>query len=285
MAERDCWAEWVASMRPGRESEEPDHPHWRWRDRVLDAAEPLAGRTLLDVGCGDGLVAFGALTRGAGRVVFSDVSGSLLDTCRERACRDGVLERCSFVAASADDLRAVEDSSVDVVTTRSVLIYVADKARAIGEFARVLRPGGRISLFEPINRFSRRGASTWMGYDLAAVHAIAAKLRAVYEEIQPPASDPMLDFDERDLLAFAECAGFSSIRLQLEAEIRPSEPAEWEPFATRAANPRIPSLSEAMGATLTDAERDEFVAHLRPLVEEGRGTSRTALAFLLATKP
>jgi arsenite methyltransferase len=44
------------------------------------------------------------------------------------------------------------------LTTRSVLIYVADKAGAFREFHRVLRPGGRISLFEPINRY---GLDAW----------------------------------------------------------------------------------------------------------------------------
>jgi len=34
----------------------------------------------------------------------------------------------------------------------------------------------------------------------------------------------MLDFDERDLIAFAEQIGFHPIRLDLEAEIRPSDP-------------------------------------------------------------
>ena len=43
---------------------------------------------------------------------------------------------------------------MDIVTTRSVLIYVEDKRRAFEEFFRVLKPGGRISLFEPINRFN-----------------------------------------------------------------------------------------------------------------------------------
>jgi ubiquinone/menaquinone biosynthesis C-methylase UbiE len=38
----------------------------------------------------------------------------------------------------------VADGSVDVVTTRSVLIYVAEKAQAFAAFARVLRPQGRI---------------------------------------------------------------------------------------------------------------------------------------------
>ena len=54
--------------------------------------------------------------------------------------------------AGAEDLTGIADASVDVLTTRSVLIYVAEKQHALAAFARVLRPHGRISLFEPINR-------------------------------------------------------------------------------------------------------------------------------------
>lgn len=61
--------------------------------------------------------------------------------------------RCRFVRAPADDLAALAPGSVDVVTTSSVLIYVQAKQQALHEFFRVLRPGGWLSLFEPINRF------------------------------------------------------------------------------------------------------------------------------------
>jgi len=86
-----------------------------------------------------------------GRVIFSDISQSLLDHCRAAANAEGLLDRCRFVLAPADQLAAVADASVDAVTTRSVLIYVKDKAQAMREFFRVLRPGGRASLFEPFN--------------------------------------------------------------------------------------------------------------------------------------
>ena len=279
---KDCWADWVGRMRP--EIQDADHPHWRWRDLVLAAAEPIAGETVLDVGCGEGLLALGALDLGAREVIFSDVSQDLLEFCRENAASLGVSDRCRFVHASADDLGAIDDGSVDVVTTRSVLIYVADKAKAFHEFARVLRPGGRISLFEPINRFARRVADTWMGYDLSSVSDVAANLLAVYESIQPPDSDPMLDFDERDLLDQAEHAGFTSIRLRLEAEIVPQAPRSWDVFVNSAGNPRIPTLAEAMASALTSEERERFSAHLRPLVEEGRGVSRAAVAYLSAER-
>ena len=88
-----------------------------------------------------------------GTVIFSDISADLLAYCRSTAGKKGVLERCVFLRASADDLTEIGDNEVNVVTVRSVLIYVERKRRAFAEFFRVLRPDGRLSLFEPINRF------------------------------------------------------------------------------------------------------------------------------------
>jgi arsenite methyltransferase len=125
----------------------------------------------------------------------------------------------------------------------------------------------------------------WAGFDLSPIPEIREKIRAVYDAIQPPDADPMLDFDERDLVALAEESGFHPIHLQLEAEIRSSEPTEWEAFISRAGNPRIPTIAEAMNQALSVEEREQLVAHLRPLVEEGRGTWCMALTFLHAIKP
>lgn len=285
---RDRWADWLAERRFGGDPETRrrflDELAAR-RDRVLDLARLAEGETLLDVGCGEGLIAFGALERGAGRVIFSDVSTDLLDVCRRAATELGVVDRCLFVEASADDLSAIENTSVDVVTTRSVLIYVRDKRAALADFARVLRPGGRMSLFEPINRFALRAADTWAGYDLAPLGDIGSKLRAVYEAIQPRDSDPMLDFDERDLVRLAEEAGFFPIRLFLEAEIRRSVPRAWGGFMNSSGNPNIPTLAEAMEQALTPAERQRLTRHLRPLVEQGLGEWRLASAHLVGEKP
>ena len=284
---RDCWADWLAERRHGGDPDvrrKLDDELAKRRDKVLDGGGLRRGETLLDVGCGEGLIAFGALARGAGEVVFSDVSQDLLDLCRSTAAQLGVAPRCRFVLAPADAL-PVDDASVDVVTTRSVLIYVADKAAAFREFHRALRPGGRVSLFEPINRFAARDGKTWAGYSFEEIPAIYAKLRAVYSAIQPVDSDPMLDFDERDLIRMAEEAGFHPIELELVAEVRSVEPRSWDGFVRMSGNPRIPTLGEAMEQALAPAERYALERHLRPLVEEGRGTWRMASAYLRATKP
>jgi arsenite methyltransferase len=284
---RDCWADWLAERRHGGDPvvrRKLDDELAKRRDKVLDGARLRPGETLLDVGCGEGLIAFGALARGAGEVVFSDVSQDLLDLCRSTAEKLGVAPRCRFVRAPADAL-PVDDASVDVVTTRSVLIYVADKAAAFREFHRVLRPGGRVSLFEPINRFAAHDGKTWAGYSFEEIPAIYAKLRDVYSAIQPLDSDPMLDFDERDLIRLAEDAGFHPIELELLAEVRPVEPRSWDSFVRMSGNPRIPTLGEAMEQALAPAECDALERHLRPLVEEGRGTWRMASAYLRAERP
>jgi arsenite methyltransferase len=287
-AKKDCWAEWLAERRFGGDPEVRERfavTLRAKRDRVLDGAEVTEGMDLLDVGCGEGMIGFGALERGAGAVVFSDISQDLLDFCEEAARDLRVQDRSRFVRASADELVGIADGSVDAVTTRSVLIYVEDKASAFSEFARVLRPGGRISLLEPINRFARTKADTWAGYDLSAIPDISTKIRAVYEELQPPDTDPMLEFDERDLIALAERAGFFPIRLTLEAEIVPVDPRTWDGFLNQAGNPRIPTIGEVIADTLSAEERDSFEADVRPLVEGGQGTWRMAEAHLVAVKP
>ena len=151
--------------------------------KVIVNAALAPGDTVLDVGCGDGLIAFAAAEAvgPTGKVIFSDVSSDLLDRCRELAAQRGLLDRCRFVQAPASGLLGIDDEAVDAVTLRSVLIYEPDKATALAEFHRVLRPGGRLSLFEPINRYSR----PFGGYEFGPVTELLAKIRQIYETIQP----------------------------------------------------------------------------------------------------
>lgn len=97
---------------------------------------------MLDVGAGDGLIAFGALelVGSSGRVIFSDVSGPLLDHCRTLAEEAGVARRCQFVLAGAEDLSRIEAASVDAVTTRSVLIERAFATQERQQLEAYLRP-------------------------------------------------------------------------------------------------------------------------------------------------
>ncbi len=290
-AAQDMWARWLLYRRFGgdesRMQKTLTDTLYPIRDRLLDGAELREGDTVLDVGCGDGLIAFGVVERlQSGTVIFSDISQDLLDHSSDVATKAGVADRCRFVSASADDLSPIADESVNVVTTRSVLIYVSDKLRAFREFFRVLAPGGRIAVFEPINRFSwPESPNRFLGYDVTPVIDIAEKVRRLYREIQPPETDPMTDFDEGDLLSIAEDSGFVDIRLDLRKEIKSSGgTGDWVVFLRTAGNPKIPTLEEALDATLTSQEAERFRDYLRPLEEAKKGVRPSASAYLWASK-
>ena len=79
----DRWARWLLDVRHGgdvafRERMLTDRLY-PWRDEILGNARLQPGGTLLDVGTGDGLIAFGALDRlgPAGHVIFSGISADL----------------------------------------------------------------------------------------------------------------------------------------------------------------------------------------------------------------
>jgi arsenite methyltransferase len=285
----DLWADWICARRDG------GSPAGRERtlallgpirDQVLAGAAIGSGDVLVDVGCGDGMIGLTALEHvgPTGRVVFVDVSVPLLDACRGEVARRGLEDRAAFVEASAEDLEPLPDAAADAVTTRSVLIYVADKARAFDAFRRVLRPGGRISVWEPINAygFPEPGARI-SGFDFAPVAALAAKVKQVYIRHQPPEQSTMLNFDERDLLAWAEAAGFVDLHLKFEIEDRAPEPApDWEAFLDSSPNPLAPTWREAVAEALDTDEARVFLSHLRPLAEAGAGRWRHAVAHLVA---
>jgi arsenite methyltransferase len=286
---RDRWAEWSLERRFGGDrsaAKEMLAGLRPVRDRVLDRAELREGETLLDVGCGDGLIAFGALERGAGRVIFSDVSQDLLDVSRELSAGD---PRAEFVGAAAENLGAIADASVDVVTMRSVLVYVADKARAFAEFLRVLKPGGRLSAFEPINRFAypeRDGL--WLGIETGELWPLARRVRARFEAMAGDAR-PMLEFDERDLLELAHAAGFGSVDVLFEARIERGrlwgqDPPPFERLLNTAPNPNAPTLQEVLDAELDPDERARFLACVRPRYEAGELVGRSAVAYLRARR-
>ncbi len=113
--EHDRWSRWLLQRRDGgnerQRARSVDHLS-PIRDRVLDAAEPLKGATLLDAGAGDGLIGLAALDRVGpdGTVVFSDVSEPLLEQCRALVAARGALARASFVPAAAEDLAPIPNA-------------------------------------------------------------------------------------------------------------------------------------------------------------------------------
>jgi SAM-dependent methyltransferase len=131
-------------------------------DLVLDLAGSLAGRRVLDVGCGDATYAVAVANKGA-VVTAVDRSDRMLEAARSRASEAHVDVR--LVRADASRL-PFDDQAFDVVLAVTVLCFVDHAARAVEEATRVLAPGGRLVLAD-LNRWSTwaawRRARGWLG--------------------------------------------------------------------------------------------------------------------------
>lgn len=119
----------------------------RLRAWERDQLELDEGQRLLDVGCGLGEAAL-VLTQDLGddgELVGVDVSAEMLDVARTRA--DAARCRVRFTVGDACALDEPDDR-FDAVRSERTLQWLADPAAAVAEMARVVRPGGRISLID-----------------------------------------------------------------------------------------------------------------------------------------
>ena len=119
------------------------------RDAYLDLLAITAGERVLDVGCGSGAVTREIARRvgSRGAAVGLDPSPALLAVARELAKEAGVGDRIEFREGDAIRL-PLPDGSFDAVVCVTVLSHVPRGETAIPEFARVLRPGGRLGVFD-----------------------------------------------------------------------------------------------------------------------------------------
>lgn len=287
----DQWSKWILGRRDAGSQRQRALTTDRLvpiRERVLDAAEPLAGATLLDVGTGDGLIGLAALDRvgDAGRVVFSDVSQPLLEECETHVARLAASDRARFVLTDATSLSAIDDNSVDVITTRSVLIYVSDKPAAFAAFRRVLRPGGRLSLFEPINRVMYpEPAGRFHGYDLSPIRGLVDKVNAAFGDTDSANEEAMMGFDDRDLADLAQHAGFASVHVECHIDIAPGlmRPSSLQALLDGAPNPNAPTVQEAISASLTANEQRRFVDELSRVFATTEPVRKLAIAYMTAS--
>jgi len=167
------------------------------RDRVLNAARLRPGHDVLDLGAGTGLLTHAAAraVAPAGSVTAVDQSAAALAEIRTHR------ERIRPVVGDACHL-PIADATFDRVVARSVLIYLPDLRAALREVARVLRPEGLLSAFEPVNARRRHDANL-DGITPDEIEAID-RLRSS----SSPSAGPMMSFDVMPFTDAALHAGF-----------------------------------------------------------------------------
>jgi SAM-dependent methyltransferase len=117
-----------------------------WAELLLDQTKPKGGQAVLDVACGPGTVTrLAALRVGpAGRVVGCDLSPAMLELARSKTSA-GPSSPIEYLECPADSLN-VPDGDFDLVTCQQGLQFFPDRAAALVEMRRALRPGGQLSI-------------------------------------------------------------------------------------------------------------------------------------------
>jgi ubiquinone/menaquinone biosynthesis C-methylase UbiE len=105
-----------------------------------------ASDVVLDVGCRDAKHSVELVRRFGCRVIAADLIPRHLEQARERVANEGVEDRVSVVEAAIESL-PLEDGSVDYVWCRDMLNHVR-LPEALSECFRVLRPGGRMLVYQ-----------------------------------------------------------------------------------------------------------------------------------------
>lgn len=114
----------------------------------IDARAALSGKTVVDVGCGGGILAESMARKGA-KVTGIDLSEKALKAADLHGMESGVHIRYRKIAA--EELAALEAAQFDVVTCMEMLEHVPDPASIVRACSTLVKPGGHV-FFSTLNR-------------------------------------------------------------------------------------------------------------------------------------
>jgi ArsR family transcriptional regulator len=160
----------------------------RVRNRALAGLIP-SNWTVADVGCGTGflLLAVAPLVK---KAIGIDISSEMLRVARRKA-RERGLKNIEFIQCPMDEIK-LKDEALDGLTASMVLHHSSDPEKAICEWARVLKPNGKISVVE-----LEKHEHEWLRDEMA---------------------DVWLGFDEKELRDYFRKAGFANIHVEKALE-------------------------------------------------------------------
>jgi 2-polyprenyl-6-hydroxyphenyl methylase/3-demethylubiquinone-9 3-methyltransferase len=140
----DLAARWWDPQGPMRPLHDINTARLEWIDRIA----PLAGRRVVDIGCGGGVLAEAMAQQGAS-VIGIDLAGKPLRVAQLHALESGA--QVEYRESSAEALAAEMPAAFDVVTCMEMLEHVPDPTSVIAACATLVKPGGAV-FFSTINR-------------------------------------------------------------------------------------------------------------------------------------
>ncbi len=179
------------------------HSLWqdqRWRRAAVKLANVDHHSRVLDVACGTGDLTEAFALAGAASVTGVDFTPQMLDVARHKSERARVGARTTSTTVTYEQGDAMglrfSDQSFDIVSIAFGIRNVAQPARALAEFARVLRPGGRLVVLEfaePANPIVRVGSSVYTRHIMPVTATLLAGDRSGAYRYLPKSVSTFMD--------------------------------------------------------------------------------------------
>lgn len=240
------WSEWLKKSRFSYMSDEQKEQTLRWlmlvRDKVLTRANIDKKDTVIDIGTGTGLLAFGAydLIDNNGKIIAMDVSPDCLEECKKIAQECNIENNLEMLISDVYNIN-LPDNYINVAMFRSVLVHVLNKKQAFSEIYRILKTGGRLSFFEPVissnTKYHELISPNIAGYD----EFKKAEIKMMTDE-----QSPLTNFNENTLKNDMISAGFKNINFEINEEksIYTAKAEMIEPWFNTPTSPGSPTLKE-----------------------------------------
>ncbi len=142
----------------------------------IDARAPLAGKAVLDVGCGGGILAEAMAVRGA-RVTGIDLGVAPLAVARLHLKESG--QKVEYKKIAAEDLARAQPGAFDIVTCMEMLEHVPDPASIVAACAQLVKPGGQL-FFSTLNRSPK----SWLFAIVGAEYILKLLPRGTHEYLK-----------------------------------------------------------------------------------------------------
>ncbi len=196
----------------------------RWRRRAAHALALAPGSRVLDLATGTGDLAFALLDAHSDcQVTAVDPSEGMLAIAEQKSAKRGDGERLTLVTGDAQQLD-FQDHSFDALTMAFGIRNVPDRARALGEIVRVVKPGGRIAILELSEprgsllaspaRFWKRRVVPRLGALLSGAEEYSYLERSIAEFPAPEEFSRLMEMSGLDVLAVTPMS-FGAVHLFL----------------------------------------------------------------------
>lgn len=282
------WTQWLKNGRFSYMTDQQQEQTINWllsvRNNILEIAQIKAGDTVIDIGTGTGLLAFGVYEKfgDSCKIIASDHFIDCLEECQKVAQQCTISpEIMEFRQLDASNIN-LPDNSVDVILMRSVLVHILDKQPPVNEFFRILKAGGRLCFYEPIISSNTR----YNELVEMTQYPEAGKIIEAEEFVMTYPDDPLTNFTLESIQLNLQLAGFEKTVVQpvVEESTYPVKEGMVNQWFNASPSPGSKSMKDRLLEKLSEDEFNRYKEYLEINTLNQNVNIKTYSIYCLAEK-